>query len=802
MNSDISLPQDITTEKSVLGSMIYSRDCLQDGLMLLTEDCFYSTANKKVFSCMDLMQKEDIPVDFITLVSKLRETGSFDAVGGEPYIAELVNDVASSENISYHAQILVDKRNRRKAIETAYRLNQAAYDEEGDFTEKSEQILSENSMMGNDRNARVVRVSDLRGGMVEYYDRKQIKRTYNSGWKNFNRHYRLSTGSLNIWTGIPGSGKSEIFDAVMINAAINHNWRWLVFSPENYPYEIHVQKLAEKICKKGMFSKEGRMQPQELDEAINFLQEHFLFIDSSDCEFTTDGILNFVKRNTSTAGFVQGVLIDPFNELEIVKIKNENNTDAIGRFLRRARWVARKNDFSLHVIAHPTKLEKDRKTHKYPVARPYDIDGCYDANTEVLTFNGWKSHARITTKDRVCCFDAEKNILEYHYPVKVWRKKYCGNMVKIRGKAFDSLVTPDHSLYVKAAWGTTKSFKKKYVGSGLGRPQIYKEGWAKISAKNIRSCLLLPWSTNLKDVEEYEISDEKLKFIGFWIAEGDCDTSVSLCQAKGETQIEFDEEVVKKIGYKFSRRETHRLRAEKPMVRWRLLIRYDKEANEFAKMIMRDFGKKCWNKRLPYWINKLSIRQKNILLEWYLKGDGQKKGNNNYSATTVSCMLANDLQRLCIEIGRMTSIQTKPSREEKRRTTYILNIGRNNRKTIALRRDRHVSEQYYNGKVYCLTVPTGAYVTRRNGKVAILGNSAHWFNKSDNCFSIYREYKSNIVQLHIQKIKFKWQGYPGVIQLQYDPASGCLTEYHDEDTPEGSGGTDLCAESEEDAGVW
>ena len=67
-------------------------------------------------------------------------------------------------------------------------------------------------------------------------------------------------------------------------------------------------------------------------------------------------------------------MIDPFNELEIVKIKGENTTDSIGRFLRRARWIARKNDFSLHIIAHPTKLEKDRKSHKYPVARPYDID--------------------------------------------------------------------------------------------------------------------------------------------------------------------------------------------------------------------------------------------------------------------------------------------------------------------------------------------------------------------------------------------------------------------------------------------
>jgi hypothetical protein len=37
----------------------------------------------------------------------------------------------------------------------------------------------------------------------------------------------------------------------------------------------------------------------------------------------------------------------------------------------------------------------------------------------------------------------------------------------------------------------------------------------------------------------------------------------------------------------------------------------------------------------------------------------------------------------------------------------------------------------YDGMVYCLTVPTGAYLTRRNGKVAITGNSQMYENAID-----------------------------------------------------------------------
>ena len=40
---------------------------------------------------------------------------------------------------------------------------------------------------------------------------------------------------------------------------------------------------------------------------------------------------------------------------------------------------------------------------------------------------------------------------------------------------------------------------------------------------------------------------------------------------------------------------------------------------------------------------------------------------------------------------------------------------------VSVRRTNRIR---YDGKVYCLEVPTGIYITRRNGKVAILGNSS------------------------------------------------------------------------------
>jgi twinkle protein len=53
-----------------------------------------------------------------------------------------------------------------------------------------------------------------------------------------------------------------------------------------------------------------------------------------------------------------------------------------------------------------------------------------------------------------------------------------------------------------------------------------------------------------------------------------------------------------------------------------------------------------------------------------------------------------------------------------------------------------------------------------------ISGSANWRNKADNCISIYRNTNEHKIQVHIQKIRFKDNGKPGMIELKYDPVTG------------------------------
>ena len=64
-------------------------------------------------------------------------------------------------------------------------------------------------------------------------------------------------------------------------------------------------------------------------------------------------------------------------------------------------------------------------------------------------------------------------------------------------------------------------------------------------------------------------------------------------------------------------------------------------------------------------------------------------------------------------------------------------------------------------------------------KPDMISGSAHWWNKSDCAITVFRDLhdtQSREVQIHVQKVRFKHVGHPGVIALDYDRVTGRYTE--------------------------
>jgi len=84
-------------------------------------------------------------------------------------------------------------------------------------------------------------------------------------------------GHLTMVTGIPGHGKDELTNELMMSLSKYEDMRWGVFNFEEPP-TIHTTKLIEKYCKKAFAYRKDpahRLSKMEFEQAVVFIDQHF-----------------------------------------------------------------------------------------------------------------------------------------------------------------------------------------------------------------------------------------------------------------------------------------------------------------------------------------------------------------------------------------------------------------------------------------------------------------------------------------------------------------------------------------------
>ena len=161
-----------------------------------------------------------------------------------------------------------------------------------------------------------------------------------------------------------------MLDMVTVLLAVCHDWKTLFFSPENYPIQSHYAKIAEKLIGKSF--KQSDMSREEFDRVFDYIGDHFFWLDPYE-EPTLENILGRAKQFVQRRGIKQ-LVIDPFNSLEHKRDRNETGSEYVGRFLDELSRFAKRYGVLVHLVAHPTKLEK-LSSGIYPPPTLYDISG-------------------------------------------------------------------------------------------------------------------------------------------------------------------------------------------------------------------------------------------------------------------------------------------------------------------------------------------------------------------------------------------------------------------------------------------
>lgn len=323
---------------------------------------------------------------------------------------------------------------------------------------------------------------------------------------------------------------------------------------------------------------------------------------------------------------------------------------------------------------------------------------------------------------QVAQYNQDTKEISYVKPSRYVDKQYTGNMVKVGGKnsSLDFCVTPNHEMlidrvnYKRIKAKTFKILAQELTSKKYECIPVAGKGTGSEDTLSLHEKLAILYQADGNTLGSYtELTEEEMSTVSLEVKRG-WETKTGLKQQPGHFTLKFGFNKQRKI-----------------------------------KQFLGDFGRytECceWNTKPGYrlfgirnvppkWVNKdfnkifdiTAFSQKKAIafLTYLVKWDGFKAGKGyGYSNTNKASI--DFVQQVAVLAGYKANISVCPdNRKNTYNTCYKVHFyNKNNVTNQALKRTLNKNYQY-SGHVYCVTVPDGNIITRRNGKILIAGNSS------------------------------------------------------------------------------
>lgn len=170
-----------------------------------------------------------------------------------------------------------------------------------------------------------------------------------TGWWELDQIFKLYPGQFVVATGKAGHGKSTFLFNLILNLCVQFDKRAFFYVPEN---ERHLKEKMRRIF-------------AGTDDEFAVLSQDRLYVQCAGYEHydaqphTIDWVLDAAYGALQMYG-IDVVMIDPWNELERARARDQLLPDYIGECLMKVKNFANATETTVIMVAHPTKAANDR----------------------------------------------------------------------------------------------------------------------------------------------------------------------------------------------------------------------------------------------------------------------------------------------------------------------------------------------------------------------------------------------------------------------------------------------------------
>lgn len=386
-----ALPQDVMSEKAVLGSVFIAPDKLLTAAELVQPSDFYYPANQTLFKAMLELADKGQAIDPLTIRNLLDSRGEFEPAGGMAYLTELVTAVPTSANIEYYAKNVADKAIARSVINDLTDSIAAVYNSDAGIDEiisKTEQSLINASSSRNKSSFKHI-YDVIETAQVKIEERASMSSDVTGTPTGFHDFDKITTGlhedNLIILAARPAMGKTALALNIAQNVAVKAKKAVAVFSLEMGSESLVERMLAAEGNVMSYHIRTGKLSENEWQRLIYAqaqLAEAKIYIDD------TPGIrvTEIRSRARKLAQETDGLGLIVIDYLQLITGNNpKNRQQEVSEISRQLKILAKELNVPVIALSQLSRNVEQRQD-KRPVLSDLRESGSIEQDADIVAF--------------------------------------------------------------------------------------------------------------------------------------------------------------------------------------------------------------------------------------------------------------------------------------------------------------------------------------------------------------------------------------------------------------------------------
>lgn len=387
------MPQNLEAEMSILGSCFLSVYALDKVCEEVTNDMFYSEANKKIFEAINELHKNKIPLDSTTLINEVEKRENINSIGGVEYLSEVIDSVITAANIDYYIDIVREKALRRKLIEVSTSITTSAFDEESETNDIIDNAEKNIFSVTKARKAGEFKIiSDVMKSTQKRLEElakndKEIT-GISTGFYDFDKLTSgLHENELIIIAARPAMGKTAFAVNLAVNAALNSNKNVALFNLEMSAEQLAMRMISAQGSIDQNKLKTGKLEHNDwkkVNEAMSELANTNLFIE--DASGISVSEIRAKCRRLATQGNGLGlVVIDYLQLIEGSSRYAGNRQQEVSEISRSLKTMAMELNVPVIALAQLSRSVELRE-NKRPIMSDLRESGSIEQDADIVAF--------------------------------------------------------------------------------------------------------------------------------------------------------------------------------------------------------------------------------------------------------------------------------------------------------------------------------------------------------------------------------------------------------------------------------